>query len=560
MARQTGIGIQDFSKIIENNCFYVDKAAFIKEWWENRDDVTLITRPRRFGKTLTMSMVEQFFSVQYADRGDLFHGLSIWKEESYRRLQGAYPVISLSFADVKETNFAAAREKICRILVELYDKFSFFISKSNLTGEDKEFFRSASPEMSDSAAAYSLKALSQYLSRRYGKKAIILLDEYDTPMQEAFVHGYWEEMAAFMRGLFNSTFKTNAYLDRAIMTGITRISRESIFSDLNHLEIVTVTSDKYMDSFGFTQEEVFAAMDEFGLTQRDRVKEWYDGFTFGTRRDIHNPWSILNYLDKRQFSAYWANTSSNSLIGRLVRQGSPDIKMTMESLLKGGVLCTQIDEQIVFDRLGQSEISVWSLLLASGYLKVESRTAEDGLEAGEYTLSLTNMEVRLAFERLVRGWFEPCAGCYNRFIRALLSGDLEDMNGYMNDLALELFSSFDGGRKPPGKARPERFYHGFVLGLLVELKDRYSISSNGESGYGRYDIMLEPKKDDLDAFLIEFKVVDAKHGETMETCVESALRQITEMQYDAVLKKKGIPAERIHKYGFAFEGKTVLIG
>lgn len=330
MARTVGIGHQDFGQVIQSNCFYIDKTGFIREWWENQDAVTLITRPRRFGKTLTMSMVEQFFSVQYADRGDLFHGLSIWKEESYRRLQGTYPVIPLSFADVKETSFAAAREKICRILVELYDRFRFFLSESRLAEED------VSPAMSDSAVAYSLKSLSRYLSRRYGKKVLILLDEYDTPMQEAFVNGYWEEMAALMRGLFNSTFKTNAYLDRAIMTGITRISMESIFSDLNHLEIVTVTSDKYMDSFGFTQEEVFAAMDEFGLTQRDRVKEWYDGFTFGTRRDIYNPWPILNYLDKRQFSAYWANTSSNSLIGRLVRQGSPDIKMTMESLLKGG--------------------------------------------------------------------------------------------------------------------------------------------------------------------------------------------------------------------------------
>lgn len=585
MARTVGIGIQDFGKIIENDCFYVDKTAFIKEWWENQDDVTLITRPRRFGKTLLMSTLEYFFSTKYAGRGDLFENLSVWKEEEYRGLQGSYPVISLSFASVKETSFVDTKRKICRIIGDLYRKNKFLLDSSVLDESEKNRYRAISVEMPDYIATGAINALSDYLSRYYDKKVLILLDEYDTPMQEAYVYGYWDEMASFIRSLFNETFKTNPYVERAILTGITRISKESIFSDMNHLEVVTTTSDKYAESFGFTEEEVFTAMDEYGLTEKERVRGWYDGFTFGKRRGIYNPWSIINYLDKGRFAAYWANTSSNNLVGTLIRQAGPEVKVATENLLKGGTLRTRIDEQIVFSLLtaeganSGDGAAIWSLLLASGYLRVESFAAEDDYSECEYELSLTNNEVRLMFEKLIRGWFGRCAGTYNGFIRSLLIGNLEDMNSYMEDIALELFGTFDGGTKPSEKRHPERFYHGFVLGLLVELKDRYILTSNGESGYGRYDIMLEPKAvgtdiaekrsagnlaplspvHGLDAMIIEFKVVNAPK-ETLEQGVESALAQIEKMRYETVLIKKGIPAERIRKYGFAFEGKHVLIG
>lgn len=308
------------------------------------------------------------------------------------------------------------------------------------------------------------------------------------------------------------------------------------------------------------------------------VKYWYDGFVFGTQRDIYNPWSIINYLKEGKLAAYWANTSSNGLVGTLIRQGVPEVKRIMESLLTGGKLHTQIDEQIVFSQLDGDENAIWSLLLASGYLKAESCVQNEESGEYEYELSLTNNEVRLMFERLIRGWFGRCAGDYNRFVKALLAGNLEDMNGYMSDIACELFSSFDGGTKPSKRTHPERFYHGFVLGLLVELKDRYVLTSNGESGYGRYDIILEPKEFresgmanvsdrnaiinncDRDAIIIEFKVVNAGKKESLEAGVESALAQIEKMQYETVLRKKGIPAGRIKKYGFAFEGKRVLIG
>ena len=370
MARTVAIGIQSFEKVIEGNYFYVDKTEFIREWWESGDDVTLITRPRRFGKTLNMSMLEQFFSIQYKDRGDLFEGLSIWSDEKYRKLQGTYPVISLSFARVKETDFEKTKIKICEIITNLYIKYQFVRDSEVLTDKDREYFDRISTNMSETDATSALYQLSDFLYRYYGKKVIILLDEYDTPMQEAYVNGFWDELASFTRSLFNSTFKTNPAMERSIMTGITRVSKESIFSDLNNLKVVTTTSDEYADIFGFTQQEVFSAMDEFGLMQKNEVKLWYDGFIFGKTKDIYNPWSILNYFDTGKVATYWANTSSNSLIGKLIREGNRAIKQNFESLLQGESIIVPIDEQIVYNQLGGNQNATWSLLLASGYLKV----------------------------------------------------------------------------------------------------------------------------------------------------------------------------------------------
>lgn len=333
MMRVIGIGRQDFEKIRISNNFYIDKTNFIREWWESDDDVTLLTRPRRFGKTLNMSMLEKFFSVNYANRGDLFEGLNIWEEKSadgdydYRKLQGTYPVIFLSFADIKEATFEEARKKICKIIQMVYNKFDFLLQSDVLNGNEKEDFQRISADMEDYMASLSLKMLTDYLCRYYGKKVIILLDEYDTPMQEAYVYGYWDKMVVFIRSMFNSTFKTNPCLERAFMTGITRISKESIFSDLNNLEVVTAVSDKYTDCFGFTESEVFEALEEYGLTeQKKQVKDWYDGFIFGKKKDIYNPWSIINFLDKRKVGAYWANSSSNSLVGKLLQEGSVNVK------------------------------------------------------------------------------------------------------------------------------------------------------------------------------------------------------------------------------------------
>lgn len=559
--RTVAIGVQDFEQLVSRNCFYVDKTKFIKEWWENEDSVTLITRPRRFGKTLTLNMMERFFSIKYAGQGELFEGLDIWKEEKYRKLQGTCPVIGLTFAAVKQTNYSDVKQRICQIITDVYQECYFVRDSEALTDVDRAYFDRISPDMQESDATYSLHKLSQFLSRYYGRKVLILLDEYDTPMQEAYVGGFWDEMVSFIRSLFNATFKTNPYLERAVLTGITRISKESIFSDLNNLEVVSSTSEKYADVFGFTEEEVFAAMDEQGLPDKDMVKKWYDGFTFGKIRDIYNPWSIINYLDKRKLGAYWANTSSNSLVAMQLKQADIGVKKQFEGLLQGEALEAEIDEEIVFGQLDRESDAIWSLLLASGYLKV-LKVANPRTEEGQerYTLGITNLEVRGMFGKLIRGWFAEVKSDYNAFVKALLQDDVEAMNDYMNEVTDEILSSFDTGRKPSGKSQPERFYHGFVLGLLVELQGEYRLRSNRESGFGRYDVMLEPLDVSGDGIIIEFKVRRPEKEAGLEETVAAALRQIEEKHYEQELLSRGVAPEKIRKYGFAFEGKKVLIG
>ena len=595
--RKISIGKQDYESLITSGCFYVDKTYFIKEWWESQDDVTLITRPRRFGKTLNMSMLECFFSNKYAGRGDLFEGLSIWNDEKYRQLQGTYPVIFISFAEIKANNFKDTKNDMVSVINDVYKQHSYLLEDAILTDAERNLFRqlddyskntNVNKDISNEIIYRSVKDLAAILYRKFEKKVIILLDEYDTPMQEAYVNGFWNDMVGFIRSFFNSTLKTNPYLDRAIMTGITTaeysavrkfakqtsngsalaetISKESIFSDLNNLNVITTTNDEYCTSFGFTANEVFAALDEADLSdKKDDVKLWYDGFTFGKHKDIYNPWSITNYLDKKEFKTYWADTSSNSLVGKLIQRGSPKIKKAMEKLLNGEYITVGIDEQIVFDQLDNNEDAIWSLLLASGYLKVDSMEICVSTGEQKYELSLTNLEVRVMFQKLIKGWFMTGDDSSNEFISALIDGDLEAMNYYINEVTLNVFSSFDVAGKDESRIRPENFYHGFVLGLMAGQRNNYIIKSNRESGFGRYDVMMIPKHSTneagkkLPAIVLEFKVKKSSE-KTLEEAVQAAHKQIEEKRYDEEILTLGIEKERIRHYGFAFEGKKVLIG
>ncbi len=510
MQKVISIGKQNFVSLRENDCFYIDKTDLICKWWESKDEITLITRPRRFGKTLNMSMLNCFFSNQFTGREDLFKGLAVWKKEKYRKMQGTYPVIFLSFAAIKGSNYEDARDGIIMAINEAYSEHRYLLESNELTDGERKCFEELDyyaknpgikKQVANDTICNAVKNLANCLSRYYKKKVIILLDEYDTPMQEAYLYGYWKEFTAFIRSLFNATFKTNPYLERAMMTGITRVSKESVFSGLNNLNVVTTTSTEYETCFGFSEEEVFQALEERGMNnQKKLVKSWYDGFVFGNTHDIYNPWSITNFLDKKQVRPYWADTSSNSMIDELIRKASTDIKEKMEELLQGKEIVVNFDEQIVFEQLDN----------------------------------------------------------YNQFMKALLSDDIDAMNYYMNQIIMTTFSYFDVGQN-----EPERFYHGFVLGLIADQTDIYEIRSNRESGFGRYDVMMIPKIKETKkypAIIMEFKVRNIKREESLEDTVQTALTQIKEKCYDAELYDRGLKKEEIHHYGFAFEGKKVLIG
>ena len=567
------LGEQRFDRIREENRFYIDKTDFIREWWESGSTVTLLTRPRRFGKTLNMSMLECFFSNKYAGRGDLFEGLGIWNAKSpdgeyrYRQLQGTYPVIFMSFASVKTGNMEEIKTRVKQIITDVYGMYRNIIRSELFSQEERKYFESVNDNMNDSTAVVAINRLCGYLEKCHGRKVIVLLDEYDTPMQESWLQGNWDETVDFFRNFFNSTFKTNPHLYRGVITGITRVSRESIFSDLNNLEVVTTTSDNYAASFGFTQDEVFKALDDMGLgDEKEGVKQWYDGFTFGKYTDIYNPWSIASFIrNKGKYAAYWSNTSSNGLINSLIRRGNAEVKQIMEELLEGKSFEAAIDEQVVFSQLNGNADAVWSLLLATGYLRILGTRGADDDEEDDvyYTLALTNHEVRKMFTKMVKGWFEGdnTKVYYNEFIRAMLCDDVRRMNTFMNKVALHTFSSFDSGNHPSDETQPERFYHGFVLGMVVNLADKYKIRSNRESGYGRYDVMIEPKDKKEKAFIFEFKVMDADDDEkTLEDTVANAHKQIEEKQYETELVSDGYAPGQIRKYGFAFRGRECLIG
>ena len=550
MKRRLASGEQNFSYIRENNLFYVDKTHFIDEWWNSAKRVTLITRPRRFGKTLILDTVRSFFSREFANRSDLFDGLIVWKNKEIRRLQGTIPVISLSFADIKCDNYEETIDLFNDAIVTIYNQFRQYIDFDSLSDTEKEQFASVRLSMSDATSKVALRHLARYLANQSKKLPIILLDEYDAPMQEAWIHGYWDKLMIFMRGFFNSTFKTNQWLGNGLITGITRIAQESIFSDMNNCNVVTITSNHYSNCFGFTEQEVLEAMEEYGLADKDGVKYWYDGVIFGKQKSMYNPWSITKYLEEKILAAYWAQTSSNAILSELIAKGTIEIKDQIGTLLQGESITTKLDEQVVFSQLYMNRSAIWSLLLAAGYVKPLSfdPSTED------YEITLTNHEVNFIINKLVSTWFNNDSVNTNSFCLSLFSNNVKEMNKYFNEIAMKTFSFFDVKGK-----EPESFYHGFVLGLTVDCKDRFDIYSNRESGYGRFDIIMIPNKPRDHGIVIEFKTLDVDEEKSLEDTCANALLQIHEKKYICELYARNISSDNIYVYGFAFKGKDVLI-
>lgn len=554
-----GLGYQNFLDFVCGKRFYVDKTHFIPEWLANDARITLITRPRRFGKSMLLSTVRTFFDPMYADHPEYFEKLRVWKDADCRSLFGTIPVISVSFGSCKGNDFAQAMRGVTLGLYNMYIQHEYLRESPKLSEEEKAEYRRIVAYFSEQRTEYveiSIQKLCELLYKHYGKFPIILMDEYDTPLLEAYTDGYWDETINTFRQLFHTTFKENDFFYRAIITGVTRISKNSLFSDLNNLEVDTVTCDAYSDCFGFTEQEV---MDAFKCQDIDTirdVKAMYDGFTIGRHQDIYNPWSICNYMRQRELIGYWVNTSSNKLVGDIIRRYPVESKYEIERLMAGEKVHKRINEGITFQYLEGDENSLWSLLLAVGYIKAENIVRS--VEGIECDVSVTNREVMAMFKTEILGMFHNGWSAYGRFAEALLAHKMELMNEYLQTITYTSISYFDVADGPKERT-PENFYHGLVLGLVVSLRDRYRIVSNRESGRGRYDIAMYPLQENTDAFIMEFKVQDRKKETDLEQTAKNALQQIVDKNYEADLLAAGVPKERIYKLGFAFAGKDVLV-
>ena len=554
-----GLGYQNFLDFVCGKRFYVDKTHFIPEWLASDARITLITRPRRFGKSMLLSTVRTFFDPMYADHPEYFKKLQVWKDKDCRRLFGTIPVISVSFGSCKGNHFEQAMRGVTLGLYNMYVQHEYLRESSRLNEEEKAEYRRIVASFSEQRTEYvevSIQKLCELLCKHYGVFPIILMDEYDTPLLEAYTDGYWDETINTFRQLFHTTFKENDFFYRAIITGVTRISKNSLFSDLNNLEVDTVTCDAYSDCFGFTEQEV---MDAFKCQDIDTirdVKAMYDGFTIGRHQDIYNPWSICNYMRQRELIGYWVNTSSNKLVGDIIRRHPVESKYEIERLMAGEKVHKRINEGITFQYLEGDENSLWSLLLAVGYIKAENIVRS--VEGIECDVSVTNYEVMAMFKTEILGMFHNGWSAYGRFAEALLAHKMELMNEYLQTITYTSISYFDVADGPKERT-PENFYHGLVLGLIVSLRDRYRIVSNRESGRGRYDSAMYPLQENTDAFIMEFKVQDRKKETNLEQTAKNALQQIVDKNYEADLLAAGVPAERIYKLGFAFAGKDVLV-
>lgn len=547
------IGISDFKKLIERGYAYVDKSLFIEELVEQGIEVALIPRPRRFGKTLNLSMVRYFFEKRQEDQSHLFHHLKIWQNEKCRALQGQFPVIFITLKDVKHNTWEETLTTFKRLISIEFRAHPYLLEDGVLDTKEREQYQSISDETGDQPLyERSLFLLSQWLCRYHKKNVILLIDEYDTPAHAAYVGGFYHELITFLRNWLSGGLKDNPALEKGILTGILRIAKESIFSGLNNIRTFAIFNEGFQDKFGMTETEVKALLNDYNLSDRwEGIRQWYNGYRIGSSEAIYNPWSVLNCIaEKGVLAPYWINTSENALVKKLISQGDEYLKADLEKLMRGEVIEKKLVEGLVFADLEKNPDAVWSLLLLSGYLSIGAPFVYGQL----CQLRIPNSEVKELYQTLIFNWFNETIQRpqYELLLKSLVSGDITTFSYIFQDFFLASFSYFDISSQ-----EPEKVYHAFVLGLLIGLENRYEVKSNRESGYGRYDVMLIPKNPQELGVVLEFKKIGRFEKIDLESAVISALEQIQQRQYDLELKERGI--SRILHVGMAFQGKEVLI-
>ncbi len=548
-----GIGISDFKFLRIRDNYYIDKTMYIKDIIDNQSGVILVTRPRRFGKTLNMSMLKYYFDCTQKDSKELFKGLKIMsQEEQYTSKLGYYPVIYITLKDVQDRNFENMLLNLKSAMIDMYQEHMYLLKSDKIYEFEKQAITDILYAREDEVSLRnSIRELSKYLYRYYEKPVMLLIDEYDVPLQNAYVEGYYEEAVKFFKIFYGTTFKDNPYLEKTVLTGVSRVAKESIFSGANNFKVFTVLDDEFSDDFGITEEEMNQVIKDFNIQdKKEDIKEWYDGYTIGHTKGIYNPWSILNYLTDRKLMPYWVNTSSNDLI-KLVLKNSSTIKEKIERLLRDETIEVPINLETVIVGIENNEDNIWGLMLGTGYLKVEETV---DLARGIYKVKLPNREIKELFRGIVEGWFrnKVIGNDLNSILKDLITLNLKEFEKKFDVLVREMFSYMDVGENTA-----ENFYHAFVLGMLVGLKDTYYVNSNRESGYGRYDIMLEPKDKNGNSFIMEFKVLENKEEKTIEDTIKNAKKQIEEKRYEENLKERGF--KNITKMVYAFKGKEVEI-
>ena len=550
------VGVEDFKRLVADGYYFVDKTRFIKELMDNKGIVTLITRPRRFGKTLTLSMLKYFFDIEdAAENRQLFEGLDIDRAGvAYMGEQGTRPVVFLTLKEVCAGSQAVMMELFRRTLQGLYQSYAYLLSSERLTEEDKKYFRHVT-ELSGNEAELRLSLLSlmQWLEKHHGKKPVLLLDEYDAPILSAWEEGDYKECIDFMRGMLGSALKTNSSLAFAVLTGVTRISKESIFSGLNNLKVCGVLSDIYADTFGFTQQETARLMEDCGVGDSlPEMKQWYDGYRFG-QVEIYNPWSVINFVSNGcKFQPYWLNVSGNSILHVLLEQVDSDRRCELEGLMQGIPVEASIDEGIIYADIHDSSNALYMMMLTTGYLKaVETYWDPKGEELPYCKLLIPNREIRMIYQKEILGWLATRSDTIQlrRMLRAMVSGDAGTFQDRLQKILAGVVSYHDAA------GNPENFYHGLMLGLSVLVHGSYRVESNRESGYGRFDIAFFPQKENAPGVVLELKA--AKSTEELEEKARAALAQIEEKAYGAEFERQGV--REIWKYGIAFCGKKVWL-